>query len=132
MTEGTVVQADSTTTSTRRTARAESVFARIDRYSAWLSGILLFLHVISGFGMTNPELVTRLTGGLVSWRVAYDMHGVLHIPLIVVFTIHTFMGIRHILLRKTKRKRMTAWVAAGLGAIVMAYLLTIALSPGGL
>ena len=112
--------------------RAEAFFARVDRYTAWSSAILLFLHVVSGFGMTNPDFVGRLTGGLVSWRVAYDMHGMLHIPLIVVFTIHTFTGIRRILLRRTKRRRMSAWVAVGLGALVMAYLLSIALSPTGL
>jgi cytochrome b subunit of formate dehydrogenase len=110
----------------------ERALARIDRYAAWLSAILLFLYFVSGFGMTKPDLVPRMTGGLVSWRVAYDMHNVLHIPLLVVFTFHTFTGLRRALARATRRSRLAAWVAAGLALAILGYLLTLALSKSGL
>ena len=111
---------------------AERVLARVDRYAAWLSAILLFLYVVSGFGMTKPDLVPSMTGGLVSWRVAYDMHNVLHIPLLIVFTFHTFTGLRRALARTTRRSRPAAWIAAGLGLIILGYLLTLALYKSGL
>ena len=60
------------------------------------------------------------------------MHNALHIPLMLTFIVHTFTGIRRVLLRRTKSRRVTAWVAAGLGALVLAFLLTLALSPTGL
>ena len=110
----------------------ERVLARIDRYTAWLSAILLFLYFVSGFGMTKPDLVPSMTGGLVSWRVAYDMHNVLHIPLLVVFTFHTFTGVRRALARTTRRSRLAAGIAAGLGLAVLGYLLTLALYKTGL
>jgi cytochrome b subunit of formate dehydrogenase len=110
----------------------ERVFARLDRYAAWFSAILLFLYFVSGFGMTKPDLVPLMTGGLVSWRVAYDMHNVLHIPLVIVFTFHTFTGVRRALLRATRHRRLTAWIAAGLGLIVLGYLLTLSLFRAGL
>lgn len=110
----------------------ERALARIDRYAAWFSAILLFLYFVSGFGMTKPDLVPLMTGGLISWRVAYDMHNVLHIPLLVVFTFHTFTGLRRALLRTTRRSRPAAWIAVGLGLIVLGYLLTLALYQSGL
>jgi cytochrome b subunit of formate dehydrogenase len=110
----------------------ERVLARIDRYAAWFSAILLFLYFVSGFGMTKPDLVPLMTGGLVSWRVAYDMHNVLHIPLLIVFTFHTFTGLRRALTRTTRRSRPAAWIAVGLGLIVLGYLLALALYQSGL
>jgi len=132
MTEGAAIKTNRAKTLAKGQHRGERAFAKIDRYAAWLSAVLLFLLIVSGFGMTKPELVNRLTGGLITWRVAYDMHDALHIPLILTFIVHTFTGIRRALLRRTKSRRMTAWVAAGLGALVLAFLLTLALSPTGL
>lgn len=110
----------------------EQALARLDRYAAWLSAALLFLYFVSGFGMTKPDLVSTMTGGLVSWRVAYDMHNVLHIPLVFVFTFHTFTGLRRALLRTTKRARVAAWIAALLGLVVLGYLLTLIFFASGL
>ena len=131
MTEGTTIKMNPAKTLAKGKRRAERAFAQIDRYVAWVSALLLFLFFISGFGMTKPELVSRFTGGLVSWRVAYDMHHALQIPLMLAFTIHTFSGLRRALLRRTKRRRRTTWIAAGLGLVVLAYLLILALSPTG-
>ena len=110
----------------------ERVLARIDRYAAWLSALLLFLYFVSGFGMTKPDLVPRMTAGIISWRVAYDMHNVLHIPLLIMFTFHTFSGLRRALARTTRRSRLAAWIAGGFGLVVLAYLLTLALRTSGL
>ncbi|TFH07951.1 MAG: hypothetical protein E4H08_08665 [Candidatus Atribacteria bacterium] len=66
-----------------------------------------------------------------TWRVAYDMHNLLIIPIIITFILHTFTGLRRALARRTKRRRGSAWVAAGAGAAVLAYLLVLALAPTG-
>jgi|GEM_PF-950705 cytochrome b subunit of formate dehydrogenase len=129
MTDGATIKTDSSKTLGKGQHRAERAFAQLDRYVAWASALLLFLFFISGFGMTKPDLVSSLTGGLVTWRVAYDMHNTLQIPLMLAFTIHTFSGLRRALLRRTKRRRATAWIAAGIGLAVLGYLLTLALSP---
>ena len=110
----------------------ERMLVRLDRYAAWSSAALLFLYFVSGFGMTKPDLVRSMTGGLISWRVAYDMHNVLHIPLVVVFTFHTFTGVRRALHRATRRRRLAVWTAAGFGLVVLGYLLTLALYRTGL
>ena len=120
---------DPTMTLARGRRSAERFLTGIDRLAAWSSAMLLFLFIVSGFGMTNPELVGRMSGGLFTWRVAYDLHTGLNIPLMVVFTMHTFLGIRRMLIRSTRRRRTASWVAAGLGAAVLAFLLTLGLAP---
>ena len=132
MTEGTAIKMNPAKTLAKGQSLAERAFSRIDRYVAWLSALLLFLFFVSGFGMTKPDLVGSLTGGVVNWRVAYDMHRVLQIPLMLAFTFHTFAGLRRVLLRRTQRRRMTAWIAAGVGVVVLTFLLILALSPTGL
>ncbi len=109
----------------------ERVLAVVDRYAAYLSAILLFLFMLSGFGMTKADFVSNATGGLITWRVSYDMHNLLDIPLMVAFTFHTFTGIRRALLRRTKHRRRTAWIAAGMGVVVLGFMLMLVFAPTG-
>jgi cytochrome b subunit of formate dehydrogenase len=109
----------------RRSRTFGCVLQRLDRYAAWLSALLLLLFLISGFGMTKPVLVGRMTGGLITWRVAYDMHNLLHIPLIVGFAIHTFMGLRRALTRTTRRKKLAGAISAAVALVVLGFLLTL-------
>ena len=74
---------------TKRRLPIERWLSRIDRLAAWGSAALLFLYLVSGFGMTKPILIERMTAGVINWRVAYDLHNNLHIPLIVGFTLHS-------------------------------------------
>ena len=113
----------------RQAMRGERLFSIIDRYAAWFSALLLFLFLVSGFGMTKPALVDQWTAGVITWRVAYDMHNVLYYPLIFVFTLHTFFGLRRATLRRTRSKRVATWLAVILGGIVLAFLLNLAFAP---
>lgn len=99
----------------------------IDRAAAWLSAALLLLYLISGFGMTKPLLVEQLTGGVITWRVAYDMHNLLHVPLIIGFTIHTFMGLRRAITRLTRRRGLALTIALVAGAGILSFLLMLSL-----
>ncbi len=111
--------------------KMERVFVTIDRYAAWLSAVLLFLFLVSGYGMTKPDFVLRATGGLITWRVAYDMHNLLILPIIGTFILHTFSGFRRALMRRTKRRRGSTWIAVGFGVAVLAYLLVLVFAPTG-
>jgi succinate dehydrogenase hydrophobic anchor subunit len=122
---------DASKTLARGRHPVERAFVFVDRYAAWLSAILLFLFFLSGFGMDKPAFLSRVTGGLITWRVSYDMHTLLDIPLMVVFSIHTISGIRRALLRHTKRRARTAWVAAGVGTAMFGFLLMLVFAPTG-
>ena len=110
-----------------RRISAERALLWVDRGAAWLSAVLLLLYLISGFGMTKPLLVERATGGIITWRVAYDMHNLLHIPLIIGFTLHTFIGLRRAITRVTRKRRLAIAVALIAGAGILSYLLLLTL-----
>jgi len=109
----------------QRRISVERWLSRLDRLAAWLSAALLLLYLVSGFGMTKPILIERMTGGLINWRVAYDLHNGLHVPLIIGFTLHTFMGLRRSMIRLTKRKALAGAVAVTTAGLVLAFLLTL-------
>ena len=129
MNERRLPSTDPAMTLARGRRSAERFLTGIDRLSAWSSAVLLFLFLVSGLGMTRPELVGRISGGVLTWRVAYDLHNSLYIPLMIVFTLHTFLGVRRMLIRSTRRRRAASWVAAGLGTAVLVLLLTLGLTP---
>jgi cytochrome b subunit of formate dehydrogenase len=106
----------------RRPLRIEWLLSRSDNVAAWLSAAVLFLYVMSGYGLTKPESVARLTAGIMTPDLAYAIHNHLYIPLLVVFVFHTFMGLRRALIRTTRRKVIAGWIAAGSGALALAYL----------
>lgn len=116
-----------TQTSNARRSILERGLLWLDRGAAWLSALLLLLYLISGFGMTKPLLVEQVTGGIITWRVAYDMHNLLHIPLIVGFTLHTFMGLRRAIIRVTRKRRLAVALALVAGAGVLSFLLMLSL-----
>jgi succinate dehydrogenase/fumarate reductase cytochrome b subunit len=41
--------------------------------------------------------------------------------LLVVFVFHTFMGLRRVLIRTTRRKLVAGWMTAGIGAVALVY-----------
>jgi hypothetical protein len=90
----------------RRPIRIEWLLSRLDNVAAWLSAAVLFLYIVSGYGLTRPE----------------SIHNGLYIPLLVVFVFHTFTGLRRALIRTTKRKVVAGWIAVGAGTLALAYL----------
>ena len=106
----------------RRPLRIEWLLSRLDNVTAWLSAAVLFLYIVSGYGLTRPESIVRLTGGIMTPGLAYTIHNSLYIPLLVVFVFHTIMGLRRALIRTTRRKVIAGWIAAGVGALALAYL----------
>jgi succinate dehydrogenase hydrophobic anchor subunit len=105
--------------------RIEWGLARLDHASAWVSAVVLILYIVSGYGMTRATETQSLTGGLMTPARAFALHNGLFIPLLVTFVFHTFMGMRRALVRATKKKRAAGWIAAGTGALVLAYFLVL-------
>jgi hypothetical protein len=110
---------------TRRPMRLEGLFLRLDHLSAWISAAVLFLYVLSGYGLTRPDSVARWTGGLMTQDLAYTLHNNLYIPLVIFFVLHTGMSLRRALFRATRRKAVSGWTAVGVGVLALAYLVLL-------
>ena len=109
----------------RTKIRGEWILARLDHVAAWLSALILILYIVSGYGMTRAETAQTMTGGWMTPSRAYLLHNSLFIPLLVTFAFHTVMGLRRTLIRATKKKLVAGWVAAGAGALALAYFLVL-------
>lgn len=105
--------------------RLEGALARLDHAAAWISALILVLYIASGYGMTRPDRVYALTGGLMTPGRAVTLHNSLYIPLLITFALHTILGLRRVLIRATRKKRAAGWIAAGVGALALGYLLLL-------
>ncbi len=105
--------------------RLERLLARIDHAAAWASALILVLYIVSGYGMTRGAQAQALTGGLITPTRAFLLHNNLYIPLLVTFAFHTVMGLRRAMIRATRKKLVAGWVAAGAGALALAYFLVL-------
>ncbi len=109
----------------RNPVRIERLIARLDHAAAWVSALILILYIVSGYGLTRPESTVRLTGGLMTQDLAYTIHSNLYIPLLITFAFHTILGLRRVVIRATRKKLVAGWVAAGVGALALVYLLLL-------
>lgn len=64
-----------------------------------ITGLLLIFYfsayIISGYGITKPELINKLSFGRLSRGLAYDLHSSLIIPIMILFLIHAAIGIKN-------------------------------------
>jgi succinate dehydrogenase hydrophobic anchor subunit len=105
----------------RRPMRLEWLLSRVDHVAAWISAAIMVLYILSGYGMTQAARAQTLTGGLMTPGRAFTLHNNLYIPLLITFTFHTFMGLRRVLIRTTRRKLVAGWMTAGIGAVALVY-----------
>ena len=55
---------------------------------AYASLVVIVLYVITGFGITKSETVMKLTFGILTKSVAFQIHNNLLIPLILLLIAH--------------------------------------------
>ena len=55
---------------------------------AWLLLAVTAVYLVSGFGITNQDIVGPLTGGLLGKALAFRLHDVLWMPFILLLVVH--------------------------------------------
>jgi thiosulfate reductase cytochrome b subunit len=94
---------------------------RISNISAWLLLASVALLVISGWGITQTEVIYKLSFGLIDRRLADAIHRASVLPLAFFFLLHVLINIR---LKITSRRKPVVWVANGaliaIGLCIMA------------
>jgi len=77
-----------------------SLVKRVDNIViAPLTLILLFLMMLSGYAITCPEPVSRLTFNLIGFHNAYILHKTIGLPLWILAVIHCVINTRPRLLK---------------------------------
>jgi hypothetical protein len=72
---------------------------RFNHLLAWFRVVPFALLVISGFGMTNPRLATRLTGGIFTTSFSMYLHANLAAPVLILLLVHFLIGMKNALTR---------------------------------
>jgi hypothetical protein len=64
---------------------------RTNQVRAWIAWLLLavtVVYLVSGFGITNQEIVGPLTAGFLGKALAFRLHDVLWLPFIALLVLH--------------------------------------------
>jgi hypothetical protein len=76
---------------------------RTDKVRAWIAWLLLavtVVYLVSGFGITNQDIVGPLTAGFLGKALAFRLHDVLWLPFIALLVLHVVWNVgrrvRHI------------------------------------
>ena len=69
----------------------------------WLLLVLTVILVVSGLGITQYQVVSSLTFGLLSKALAFKLHLALWIPFVVVFVAHVLLTTRLFRRRRTAK-----------------------------
>ena len=57
----------------------------------WLLLVVVIAYIISGFGITEFRIVESITFGLLTKRLAFEIHEYLWIPFVVLLAIHVLL-----------------------------------------
>jgi cytochrome b subunit of formate dehydrogenase len=93
---------------------------RLARASAWalLAGVVVL--VVSGWGITQTEIIYNATFGLIDRRLANAIHRSVNAPLAFFFLAHVLINIK---IAVSRRRHPTPWVVNSILAIIGAGLM---------
>ena len=81
----------------------------------WPTLVLFVAFVIVGYGITKPEIVNALTGGVLTRSVSIYLHTVLTAPVLILIMIHVLIDVKLALDRR----------GVGYGRLADALLITL-------
>lgn len=81
------------------TQKEDGFLQRFNHLLAWFTLLLFGALAISGFGMTNPVLTSRLTGGLFNAAFSIYLHANLAVPALILLLVHFLIGAKTALTR---------------------------------
>jgi cytochrome b subunit of formate dehydrogenase len=94
---------------------------KIANISAWLLLASVAVLVLSGWGITQTEVIYKLSFGLIDRRLADAIHRGSVVPLAFFFLLHVLINIR---LKITSRRKSVVWLTNGvliaIGICIMA------------
>jgi len=64
----------------------------VKRLVIWLLGGVTIVFLLTGFGITTPDLVTPLTLGVLPKSVSYRLHTYLWGPFLILLLLHIYLA----------------------------------------
>lgn len=97
---------------------------RISSISSWLLLASVAVLLLSGWGITQTEIIYNISFGLIDRRLADSIHRATVLPLAFFFLLHVLINIR---LKITSQRRFITWLAnsffIAIGGCIMALVI---------
>ncbi|MHB8104532.1 MAG: hypothetical protein ACYDG5_03220 [Dehalococcoidales bacterium] len=97
---------------------------RISSISAWLLLVSVVVLVLSGWGITQTDVIYKISFGLIDRRLADAIHRAAILPLAFFFLAHVLTNIK---LKVTSRRAFIIWLTNGtliaIGGLIMALVI---------
>ena len=84
---------------------------RISSISAWLLLASVIILLLSGWGITQTEIIYKISFGLIDRRLADSIHRATILPLVFFFLLHVLTNIR---LKITSHNPYIIWLTNGI------------------
>ena len=99
---------------------------KINRIVVWVLLALMIIYIITGYGLTKPNLIYLLTGGIIDYRVAIFLHNTLDVPLFIFLFVHVVIEIKFSLMRwGFKNQKLLNLLMAMLGLFFLIFFLIV-------
>ena len=107
--------------STKRNREATRIIylRRIARLSAWALLVGIIVLVLSGWGMTQTEIIYKTSWGLIDRGVANAIHRAIHIPVAIFLMTHVLITVRLRILPGPQKVRLINGLLIALGICVL-------------
>lgn len=99
---------------------------KMNRAIVWVLLFFMIMLVITGYGLTKPNLIYSLTGGLIDYWVAFNLHTLLDVPLLILLLIHVIIEIKFSFMRwGFKNQKLLNFLMLMLGTIFLILILYV-------
>ena len=99
---------------------------KMNRAIVWVLLFFMILLIVTGYGLTKPNLIYSLTGGLVDYWAALRLHTLLDVPLLILLLIHVIIEIKFSLMRwGFKNQKLLNLLMFVLGSICLILILYV-------
>ncbi len=98
----------------------------MNRIVVWVLLFFMILLIVTGYGLTKPNLIYSLTGGTINYQTAVYLHTMLDTPLLVLLLIHVVIEIKFSLMRwGFKNQKLLNLLTFMLGSICLILILYV-------
>jgi hypothetical protein len=105
-------------------SKRDVLLKRVAQASAWALLAAVMVAIVSGWGITQTDVIYRLTLGLIDRGLADAIHRTANIPLALFFLSHVFINIKLAISRRSpSRGLLTASILGLVGAALLAIMI---------
>ena len=99
---------------------------KLNRALVWILLLLMILLVVTGYGLTKPNLIHFLTGGIINYRTALYLQTFLDVYILILLLLHVVIEFKFSLIRwGFKNERLLNLLMLTLGSISLILILYV-------